>query len=339
MASDDEDLASRCSQRNPSSMPRVSIGLPVRNGERSLARLLTSIEVQTYGNYEVVIADNASSDATEGICREFQQRDPRFRYVRNERDLGQIENFNHVFRRSRGEYFRWVGADDWFEPKYLERCVETLDAHPGAVGATSLWQLVDDEGSTQFRKYPGPRCDSPDVQNRLGRLLWFLQADRLFFDPIYSMLRRDALERTRLLLVDPWTDRILATELCILGPFCHIDELLCSRRDAREAPETRLKRYHSAYSRGSDSVSAARLAPLWTMYRGIAGVVLGSSLDSADKRRCVSVVAAHWLRAELARPSKRVLGAVKRRLPGLDSFTKRIAQRPGETARTDKDYD
>jgi len=71
-----------------------------------------------------------------------------------------------------------------------------------------------------------------------------LQNGELLFDPIYSLLRRDALERSGMLPINRWTDRLLALELCLIGPFCHLDDFLAMRRDAREPRNVRIERWH-----------------------------------------------------------------------------------------------
>src|SRR3982751_485615 len=100
--------------------PKVSIGLPVYNGELHLALALDSILAQTYGDFEIVISDNGSTDGTESICRRYAAADPRIRYERNETNRGAAWNYNHVFELSRGEYFKWMAHDDLIEPNYLE---------------------------------------------------------------------------------------------------------------------------------------------------------------------------------------------------------------------------
>ena len=77
--------------------PRVSIGLPVCNGENYLKQALDSIMAQTYTDFELIISDNASTDRTAQICKEYANRDPRIRYYRNEKNLGAARNFNYVF--------------------------------------------------------------------------------------------------------------------------------------------------------------------------------------------------------------------------------------------------
>jgi glycosyltransferase involved in cell wall biosynthesis len=87
--------------------PRVSVGLPVRNGANYLREALDSLLSQTLADFELVIGDNASTDGTEAICREFAARDDRVRYVRHDTDIGAPRNFNFVFPESQAPYFRW----------------------------------------------------------------------------------------------------------------------------------------------------------------------------------------------------------------------------------------
>ncbi|MGA9263256.1 MAG: glycosyltransferase family A protein, partial [Desulfobacterales bacterium] len=97
--------------------PRVSFAIPVRNGERFLGRALDSLLAQDFDDFEIVVCDNASTDKTIEVMRRYAERDPRVRCILNEEDIGQIENFNRVYELSRGEFFRWMGADDWLEPE------------------------------------------------------------------------------------------------------------------------------------------------------------------------------------------------------------------------------
>ncbi|MGH9537954.1 MAG: glycosyltransferase family 2 protein, partial [Terriglobales bacterium] len=88
-----------------SGKPRVSVGVPVRNGERFLVETLDSLLGQTYTGFELIISDNASTDNTEAICREYAARDPRVRYYRSPQDVGLANNYNSLFARAEGDYF------------------------------------------------------------------------------------------------------------------------------------------------------------------------------------------------------------------------------------------
>ena len=279
--------------------PRVSFAIPVRNGEQFLGRALDSLLAQDFGDFEIVVCDNASTDATPDIVKRYAARDPRVRYVRNTEDIGQIENFNLAFRQSRGEFVRWMGADDWLDPSYARKCVAALDARPDAIGVTTQWRFMDDAGRVTSMDVRGPRVDAPSPCARLRLTLRLLQSGRpLLFDPIYSLLRREALERTRLLLIDPWTDRLLAVELCLIGPFCHLDDCLSTRRSFFEKAEVRLPRYHRTLGTKRGHRAA--------LYRGFADIVAHSMLSGSEKAACRVTVVIYWLR-DLARRRTRWL--------------------------------
>ena len=108
------------------STPRVSIGLPVYNGEKYLRAALDCILRQDYADFELVICDNASSDGTEAICREYAARDGRIRYTRNETNIGASGNYKRVFELARGEFFKWASHDDTFHPSLVRRCMEVF---------------------------------------------------------------------------------------------------------------------------------------------------------------------------------------------------------------------
>ena len=96
--------------------PKISIGMPVYNGENYLAQALRAILSQTFTDFELIISDNASTDATQRICETFAAEDSRVRYFRNSRNIGIEPNFNAAFEPARGKYFMWTAHDDLLEP-------------------------------------------------------------------------------------------------------------------------------------------------------------------------------------------------------------------------------
>jgi glycosyltransferase involved in cell wall biosynthesis len=110
-----------------SSYPLVSIGLPVYNGAKYLKLALDSLLAQSYTNFEVIISDNASTDGTQQICKEYAAKDNRIHYYRNEKNTEAPVNFNRVFNLSSGKYFKWAADDDTQAPDYLRKCVQTLE--------------------------------------------------------------------------------------------------------------------------------------------------------------------------------------------------------------------
>src|SRR5215217_3975058 len=80
--------------------PRLSIGLPVYDGAMFLAEALDSLLAQTFTDFELIISDNASTDATQSICEQYAAHDCRIRYLRQDINRGLAWNLNHVFELS-----------------------------------------------------------------------------------------------------------------------------------------------------------------------------------------------------------------------------------------------
>ena len=121
------------------SVPRLSIGLPVYNGEDFLAESLDSLLGQTYEDFELIISDNASTDGTADICRRYAKQDSRIRYIRQPRNLGCAPNHNVLVQYARGELFKWVSHDDLYGRELIERC----DRGARRVPAGHPGQLLD----------------------------------------------------------------------------------------------------------------------------------------------------------------------------------------------------
>jgi glycosyltransferase involved in cell wall biosynthesis len=111
----------------------VSIGMPVFNGADYIRDALEALLAQSYSDFEIIISDNASTDKTEAICREFALRDGRVRYVRNPENIGAAGNYNNVVKLARGEFFKWASHDDLCHPRFLEACVNGFKCAPDDV--------------------------------------------------------------------------------------------------------------------------------------------------------------------------------------------------------------
>ena len=115
----------------------ISIGMPVYNGEKDLRRVLDSLCSQTFEDFDLTISDNASTDATAEICREYANEDDRIRYIRQAKNLGAAANFQYVLNEAHGPYFMWAAADDVRSPEFLELNYTFLEKNPAYVASTS----------------------------------------------------------------------------------------------------------------------------------------------------------------------------------------------------------
>jgi glycosyltransferase involved in cell wall biosynthesis len=301
----------------------VSFGVPVRNGGDRLPKLLRSLLGQTLRDVEVVVCDNCSDDGTPELVQRFAAEDPRVRFHANGTNLGQIGNFNRVLELARGTYFRWIGADDWLEPEYAERCIECFTADPGLVGVTTLQDHVDDAGRRHFVEYVGPRLESPKPWVRARRMLWFHHSDYGHIDPIYTIMRRETLMGSHRLQMVPCTDHVLALEMALLGRFGHVPQCLSHRRrEYIDASDAVLQRYHPTRY-------AELRVSTFKVSRAFAGVVRSMPIPARCKALC-GVAIARWAAVRLFRTNRerlreamaRVLRPVwrrwRRRPPPLD---------------------
>jgi glycosyltransferase involved in cell wall biosynthesis len=206
--------------------PRLTIAVPVYNGARFLEQAVRSLLEQTYSDFALIIGDNASTDATGDIARGLASEDSRIQYVRHERNLGLARNYNSLFRGTQGDLFKWAPADDYCHPLYLERCIAVLDANPGAVLSYPRTQFVDEEGQPLQICDPGWDLQSDDPNERLRSTI----GARHWVNSIIGVIRRTALERTRLYPLHPGGDYVLLGELSVLGKFIEVPETLFYRR-------------------------------------------------------------------------------------------------------------
>ena len=115
----------------------VTIGIPVYNGELSMKKCIESVLSQTYENFELIISDNASTDSTPDICKEFLKKDNRITFVRQNENMGQNWNFNFPLEKANGEYFVWLVADAIISPEFIEKNIAVLESQDNAVGCIS----------------------------------------------------------------------------------------------------------------------------------------------------------------------------------------------------------
>ena len=237
------------SARSSSRVPEVSLGMPVYNAEAFLTQTIEHLLNQSFGDVEVVISDNASTDATPDICRRFAAQDERVRYSRSAENHGAAWNFNRVLELARGRYFAWTAADDLIAPEFVETCRERLLADPGVVLAMSRAGVIDGGGlpivgdcDGGARMRTGELLTDEAFANRwsyLGaasaarRYYGVLVLSRRCYE-LFGLMRIEAVRQTGGLRSYPNAEKVFLAEMSLLGRFAQVPQTQFFSRWYRE---------------------------------------------------------------------------------------------------------
>jgi glycosyltransferase involved in cell wall biosynthesis len=302
--------------------PQVSIGLPVFNGENFLAETLNSILTQTFEDLELVVSDNASTDRTAEICRDYASRDSRVRYYRSDENVGAAPNFNRVFELSTGEYFKWVAHDDRLTPHYLARCVEPLDRDPSIVVCHSRVELIDAAGRS-FAKFhiDHGEIDSTRPERRFGAVV----LRDLYSYWVFGLMRASVLRMTPVMASYVASDMPLRAELALLGKFHEVPDYLFQSRDHAERSIRALPGFHMRAQWFDPRNRSRLLFPNWRVLAEYVHCVRRASLSGGQRRRCylylARFVGTHWTWARMLMDLLVVVApgswSVVRRLKGI----------------------
>ena len=301
--------------------PPLCIGLPVHNGGAYLSAALESLLGQSFGDFTVVVSDNASVDATPDICQDFARRDRRLVYTRVQANIGAGPNFNRVFHFCRSPLFKWMAHDDLLAPDALAQLIAALNRHPDAVLAHSRPALVgecgrplavDEEGRVLdrhgrpfHRLEPAHLAEGEQASRRFAEVLRRMN----WGNAVFGIIRADCLARTHLHGSYYEADRVLLAELALLGRFVQLDEAVMIKRchagvsvlksyrdqarmiDPAVVPGPKGLRLRIGYVR---ALAIGRLG--WRQRLACALVVLRVSLRNRVSRRLLP-----WLRQRLSR--------------------------------------
>ena len=275
-------------------MPRLSIGLPVYNGERFIRDSIESILSQTFSDFELIISDNGSTDGTESICRMYSTMDKRVRYMRFNHNHGAARNFNVVFSSSTGEFFKWASCDDICGQDYFSECVTALERDSSVVLAFPRTIIISETGDVIGPENSILNASSPVPSERFKQLI--LSKHACF--QVFGVARRSALEKTFLIGGYSGSDRVLLAELSLHGRFMEIDKPLFMRRSH---PGASCRLYPDPRERTAwfDTSRAGKLnMPVWRMLKEYTLAILRSPICKTEKLLCLKIFTV-WLRKNL----------------------------------------
>jgi glycosyltransferase involved in cell wall biosynthesis len=266
--------------------PRVSVGLPVYNGEQFLGAAIESITAQDFTDFELLIGDNGSTDSTPDICASYAAQDPRISVRRSAENRGAAWNYNRLVDIARGEYFKWAAHDDLLAPGFLRRCVDVLDADPDV--SLCYTKAVDiDAGGAVLAEHTLPAYAVESQPSRRVR--------RVLFEPSpclesFGLTRRAQLNRTNRIGGYTGSDRTLFLELSMMGRFHEVPEVLFLHR---QHPGRSVHRYADGRARNvwfDPSWSGRRSAPRWRLLREYAAAIARAPIPAAERARVAALL-------------------------------------------------
>jgi glycosyltransferase involved in cell wall biosynthesis len=263
--------------------PRLSIGLPVRNGEPYITKSIEALLGQSYADFELIISDNDSTDSTEEICRGYAKDDSRIRYYRHPHNIGIGPNQDFSVHEARGELFKWVAADDLYARTLLESCVAALDEYPDVVLAHSWTARIDStENIVKVFEY-ALSTSSPHAPERFRSILF----DRSGDDD-YGVMRIEALRRTGLQGSYHHADHVLIAELALQGRFYHVPEWLFFRRvhPGQNGVTTMRKRCVNLDPRRASRIRHPAVRLYGEYLWGYIAAIAQAPLSAADRLAC-----------------------------------------------------
>jgi glycosyltransferase involved in cell wall biosynthesis len=216
--------------------PLVSVLIPTYNYARYLAEAIESVLAQDYPNLEIILSDDASTDASAEIIRRYAARDPRIRARIHGQNLGMVANWNWCLSEARGVYVKYLFGDDRLAtPQAVTQLVALLESNPRAVLAasarvlidhdsqvTGLWNdlrtaglrdgrraildclfnnrnLIGEPSAVLFRRIPALRGFSPGLRQLVDMEMWFhllLQGDLAYTPDPLCAFRRHGAQQT-----------------------------------------------------------------------------------------------------------------------------------------------
>lgn len=262
---------------------RVSVGLPVYNGEKYLEQAIVSVLDQTYQDFELIISDNASTDRTQEICQVYAAQDNRIRYYRNERNLGAAPNFNRVFELASGEYFKWIASDDAMAPEFISKCIKVLDENPLVVLCFPKVRIIDESGN--FIGDHNYKADTSSTKPHIRFRNLIMTPDDAW--EVFGLARTEILKKTALHASYPASDLVLLAELALYGQFFEIPEYLLYPRYHADQSINLIPVERDRVIFYDTSLQGRILLPKWQYLQGYLKAIEKATLDRYGKLYCL----------------------------------------------------
>ena len=212
--------------------PKICLGMTLHNAARFLPEAIESLLNQTYEDFTLLAFDDASTDETGSIVKNYARQDSRIKYHRNPRNLGMIDNHRLAFKTAQRtvkglDYFGWAGDHDIWLPDWLRAHVETLNENPNVVLTYPLAVPIGIDGEELSATFP--KFDNSGM-NKSERIRAACLKMKGAGNMVYGLYRAEALAKTSVFPRCMHSDLVLMLQLSVHGTFKNIETPLWRRR-------------------------------------------------------------------------------------------------------------
>ena len=175
----------------PPSSQLVSIGVPLRNGEKVIDKVLTSVTSQTYENLEIIVSDNDSVDGTEQLAKEWVAKIHEFATTDSLRIWASTATLPLSWVSLPAATSSGWAATTCSSRPDVERCTGVMSSDPALLLVTTQQSFTECDGAVRTASYDGTGLRSADKVERLAEMLRLLNRSHLLIDPMYGLMRRE----------------------------------------------------------------------------------------------------------------------------------------------------
>ena len=171
--------------------------MPVYNGGNTIEKTIKTILSQDFNDFELIISDDCSNDATKEICQKYASIDSRIKYYRQERNFGMpVKNFQYVLKQAKGDFFMFASHDDPYHPQFISEMLRVMDFDKDCTLCFCSYSISDENSSKEIKISPSSSCSSSNISRYISRLIDMQPA------MIYGMFRKKFFEPKHLRLYD-----------------------------------------------------------------------------------------------------------------------------------------
>ncbi len=168
-----------------STNPLVTVGIPTYNRPEGLKRTLDCISSQSYGNLEILVSDNCSTNPeVRPVLSMFSEKDKRVSYFIQPRNLSIVPNFQFLLDKAKGEYFMWAADDDFWDPDFIETCLKGMHEREDVAVCISDLKFISEHREVKASKL-NRSFDQQAITRRSFSFVKSTADNRYFFCGLY----------------------------------------------------------------------------------------------------------------------------------------------------------